>query len=504
MKCKKIYTSDITEVNPYPPKGYPTDFYYTQLANKLLEDFSNSDVDLGNSHSDIIRLAAITLTKYMEDIVADSGQWRMFSYLCQQMFGWPVPMYHDEEEEYYPDEPSLMAVRYLIWHAATETDDIWWEPDLDELDELANIAYQRLCDEFEKAPVNVLLAEDINTMLRESEEDFNKIRFTLIWLTFNSYLIHTVEGDRLLFEHIKDADSLKDIMTERRMRLYYIYMNCIFAYKFGPLALNSKEYIAALARVKSMDKLAKALDEIETIPMRAFQYSASEDGKKLNMQCTNGKTIEVARDEIMISDKRLFKTNYCMSSFIYFQGEWHLNGVFSALDGTEGNWDTYCKKDPDYIPEGQINADANWYLKHTGGKQLFFFKDATELKNYMVKNWNFNKDMLADYGKEAIQNQPTMVFINKEGHKDNLHLSYGYCPYIKAPDNPFYNPQTAAKEAVEILWNDGVSTETALYLLDKGYLPDLINNELISQKGSLQTRVSDARFLLRYMRQHKY
>jgi hypothetical protein len=79
MKCKKIYTSDITEVNPYPPKGYPTDFYYTQLANKLLEDFSNSDVDLGNSHSDIIRLAAITLTKYMEDIVADSGQWRMFS-----------------------------------------------------------------------------------------------------------------------------------------------------------------------------------------------------------------------------------------------------------------------------------------------------------------------------------------------------------------------------------------------------------------------------------------
>ena len=92
----------------------------------------------------ILRYAAVSLASYMEDIVADSGLWRTFSGLCQQMFGWPVPMYHDASEEYYPDEPSMMAVRYLIWNAATEMDNVWWKPEWPELEHMARIAYDRL------------------------------------------------------------------------------------------------------------------------------------------------------------------------------------------------------------------------------------------------------------------------------------------------------------------------------------------------------------------------
>ena len=376
---KKIYTSDISTSHPGIGKVYATDYYYTQLANKLLDDFKKANVDFEDSTANIMRYAAISLTLYMEDIVADSGQWRMFSDLCHEMFGWPVPMYHDETEEYYPDEPSLMAVRYIIWHAANEMEGIWWNPDYDKLDTLATVAYQRLSDEFEKAPINEQLTEDVETLMKESEEDFNKMRYALIWLITNCYIIRTARSEDFLINSMEDTESLKDMMSDERMRRFYAYMTSIFAYKFGPLALYPKQYLAALARAKSMEEMAKALDEIEVIPIHAFRYTASEDGQTLHMECTNGRTIDVPRNEFTLEDDKLFSTNCCFASFVYYQGKWRLNGVMSAIKNTEGIWEDLCKKDPDYIPEGQAVADADWYIRHTGGKQLLFFKDATEL-----------------------------------------------------------------------------------------------------------------------------
>ena len=46
MKPRRILISDITHAHPLIKKAYPTDSYYTKLANRLLEDFCNTNVDL--------------------------------------------------------------------------------------------------------------------------------------------------------------------------------------------------------------------------------------------------------------------------------------------------------------------------------------------------------------------------------------------------------------------------------------------------------------------------
>ena len=95
-----------------------TDLYYTRFANRLydrLRSFVGKDLPDKN----FTRVLARKLTSYFEDIVADMGVWHSFSDLCMKLYGYPVPMYH-AEEEYYPDEPSLDAVRYLIWDVANE------------------------------------------------------------------------------------------------------------------------------------------------------------------------------------------------------------------------------------------------------------------------------------------------------------------------------------------------------------------------------------------------
>ena len=74
-KIHRIVAMDICQSHPNK-KSYDTDAYYAKLANQLLDDFKQLRMDFGQQTSPIMRYSAILLANYMEDIVADSGQWR--------------------------------------------------------------------------------------------------------------------------------------------------------------------------------------------------------------------------------------------------------------------------------------------------------------------------------------------------------------------------------------------------------------------------------------------
>ena len=97
MKLKKIVVNDISEWHPSSIPS-PTDTFYQQLANRLQKTFASLPVPEGTLPAEVIRAAAVRLTNYMEDIVADSGIWNAFSSLCQEMYGHPVPVFHEEED----------------------------------------------------------------------------------------------------------------------------------------------------------------------------------------------------------------------------------------------------------------------------------------------------------------------------------------------------------------------------------------------------------------------
>ena len=145
----RIVAMEICQSHPNK-KSYNTDAYYAMLANQLLNDFKQLRLDLGKQTSSIIRYSAVLLVNYMEDIVADSEQWRSFSALNQQMFGEAVPMYHNVGAEYFPDEPSFEAVRFIVWHATTEMDDIWRSANDESLRKMAIVAFAKQYRGFNK------------------------------------------------------------------------------------------------------------------------------------------------------------------------------------------------------------------------------------------------------------------------------------------------------------------------------------------------------------------
>lgn len=502
MKTRRILISDFTHAHPLLKRAYSTDSYYTKLANRILDDFCNTDVYLKENTESIFRYAAITLACYLEDIVADSGQWKAFSDLCMQMFGWPVPVYHDNNEEYYPDEPSLMAVRFLIWHAATEMDDIWWNPNIPQFETLARSAYLRLTEEFEKAPINEQLIEDIDTMMEEATNDFYKMRAALTWIYVRCYIIRSEASELLIGKQINSSNQL---LKDSDISHYYAMNFSIFAYKIGPLALHSKDYLAAMARTKGKKLLSDYLDAVEVFPTCAFQMKVSEDRKTIGLLSTHGRTITIKREEITLKEKEIDKFDGCVASFVLYKDEWFLNGVLSPLENCVERWEKLVEKDPDYMPDGHVTADADWYLRHTKGKQMLFFAGREETKRYLIKELNFSDDGVRMLNLDNRPDQPTLIFIDKEEPKNCLQFTFGFCESIKAPDNPFYDAETARKEAVEMLWNEGsVGTGAMLYMLDHGFLPEILNDELIMQDNPTKVKDQDARFLLRYMRKERY
>ena len=503
LRIAPIVARDLRHSHP-DNKPHATDVYYTKLANRLMQAFVSARVDLGDHTFNILRCAAISLASYVEDIVADSGQWRAFSDLCQQMFGWPVPMYHDDREEYYPDEPSLMAVRYLIWNAATEQDDVWWKPEVLELERLAHIAYQRIDSVFEEAPVNEQLNDDIDKLLHESTLDFLKMRPALIWLFCDSYVTRSGSAEKLLQKYINESEELSDVMTER-MRMHYAIMNCIFQFRMGPLALFPKDYLAALMRTRGMTIAAADAEAIELLRTGSYKYTVSADGQTLHLERTNGQKLQVAREEITLSDEQLREFNACLGVFVSYQGAWHMNGVMMPFQVTDSDWEEICKKAPGYMPEGLLMADADWYLNHTDGKPLLFFANRQEAWEYLKAHQLMavnNSDMLSELNSGL---QPVMMFIDGGDPQGCLQFSHGFTPCVAAPENPFYNQDTARQEAVEMLWNDDcISTGAVLYMLDHGYLPELLTDDMLCQDSPDSVKEADARFLLRYMRREKY
>ena len=503
-KVHRIVAKDISQSHPNK-KEYQTDAHYAKLANLLLEDFRQLRLDFGEQTSSIIRYTAVMLANYMEDIVADSGQWRSFSALCKQMFGQAIPMYHDANAEYYPDEPSLEAVRFIVWHAATEMDDIWWNADDKSLRKMALVAFDRLDKSFEQLPVNDELADDITDMLRQAGEDFQKMRPALIWIFKDCYLTRSLAAEKLLERRMEEAKEMSNMMPAESMRRFYAIMHSIFAYKIGPLALEPKEYVAALMRTKSMLHEAQEVMDIEVLPMGYYQYTIEDDGKWLQLLRTNEEKLRVARDEITLDDGDLHQYDGCCAIFVKYLGSWHLNGVMIPTKDIASHWDEFVKDDPDYRAKGTRDVTGEMLLKQSSGKEILYFEDQKEMENYLMKNMRYRPEHFDFLKGQDLTGKHPLIFIDKNAKKFAMHFSFAFTPCIADPTNPYYDVAIARKEVIEMLWNDqSISTEAIMYLLEHNYIPDIYDDVMLSHESSMEDKHSDVLFLLRYMRRENY
>ena len=515
--AKKIVTNDIRFCHP-DNMASQTDLYYMRLANRiqgcLCEEFQVED----ENKEKIIRRGAILLTNYMEDIVADSGVWRTFSNLCMDLYGHPVPLFH-EEEEYYPDEPSLNAVRYLLWSAWSDVTDDYVYSDASLLELMAFTAFSILDEAFEEAPVNEQLAEVTDSQLQLATEGFDELRIVLKWLYGKCYLISGERNDSLLDKHADEMLSLAEgemfPLKSLDMARYYASTRCIFLYRSGHLALYPKDFLAAMMRAKGMTQEAEDVESIEFLNFGTYKIESIEPqanptekapgAERVRLTKTSGRQIDIYAGELNLPrDKGVEDYDACMaSSFVLYQGEWHLNGIVMPFEGAAGKWDDLCKDDPDYTEPGKQILTGEMLLERTGGKQMVYCADKKELKDFLMEKIGLPGNCIGVVDKRA-DKFPT-VFIDTENPKQSLQFFFGYSPCIADPDNPFYDKEEARESAINILSDAGSATTHAVqYMLDHGFLPDIYDDKVLSEFSTVEEKRKDIDFLMRYYRREDY
>lgn len=161
MKQQKIYMQAWLDAHGRA-KVVNTDKWYLDFANQLLPLVAESYIYGGKDMEEDQRQVALTCALYLEDCVADGGNWRQFIHWHQENYGRYLPFY-TLTDEYLPDEINREDVVFLLWAINSPVGDDFdgVENPMDaDLLEFADALYNRLDAAFELAPISDYLATD--------------------------------------------------------------------------------------------------------------------------------------------------------------------------------------------------------------------------------------------------------------------------------------------------------------------------------------------------------
>lgn len=224
---------------PAMPEETETDKYYFSLCNRLA-DIAREKKLFVSYPEKVVERAALALVGYYQDVICDSGIWRSFITECRRLYGYTVPFYSKEGDEYVDYELNKADVRFMVWYAFSmnyENRRVCYPFDK-ELIEGAEVWYQELESVYDESPlpVDYRLAQELEIHAEEDREAMMKLAN---WLFLHCYLM-TPAYALTLTELTSEYDLTKeDGILELQKRLDA----SMWQDPTGPLALYLGEWL---------------------------------------------------------------------------------------------------------------------------------------------------------------------------------------------------------------------------------------------------------------------
>ncbi|MDE5841125.1 MAG: DUF3843 family protein, partial [Muribaculaceae bacterium] len=172
---------------PRYPEETATDRFYFDLTKRLIAIAENETM-VSYLHSSLIERAALCVTGYFQDMIADAGLWHGFIDECRRLYGTPVPFF-SVSDEYIDYELNREDVGFIVWYAvAMYSDDRRVYPFSEPVVALADAWYEELEKVYENSPVpeGYHLAHELDVY---EEEDREMIMRLGSWLFLHSWLL---------------------------------------------------------------------------------------------------------------------------------------------------------------------------------------------------------------------------------------------------------------------------------------------------------------------------
>lgn len=475
--------------------SYPTDAYYVKLANKLLEyiRFSSLGKDLGEFEQS--RLAK-TIALYFEDVISGVGLWRAFVDMHKELYGKYLPFFEIDEEDYYLDEINRKDVQFLIWMCRMRfREETFFNPENWGIEELASSLYAVLDAEFEEAPINSRLKE--NLLEPQIFGDLMLVKDWCIWMLDGSYL--TVQ-DQNVFNYLgRLEEELTSLYgSENKSTVTYIaYSIASISMKVGPLALTVPQWLSRLLKVQGMDVESQLVAGLESMPINLYLLK-DFDNENLYLEGLDEKTYKVCRNSFSgLSEAVLQIGKGVIAPLVRYNQTWHVVGGASWGNFAE-KFEEIRKETKDKKASDQLLFDK--ILAANAGSPLLYFKDYEELMDWLGKHIGFSSDFKLSTGLKSGEN--LIVWTDPTS---DLKVVSGAAACIKDERNPYYNSEKAGEEALGILVDSQqVPSEMLHYLLEHHLLPDARINSIKGAEGGKKLIQENLDFVARFIREDRY
>lgn len=455
------------EIENCHPKGMrsATDMEYAKIATEILKKISKlnvADIPAGG-----LKLIALNIALYFEDVISDVGLWRSFTDRIKEMYGRRLPFFDVDEENYFQDEPNLDDVKLLVWYIMLEVHHgKIGNPENPVLEKLANAAFSVLEEHFETAPVN----ETLKNYFKNPQfiGDFYKMRDSLKWLIFGCYLTYVPQAVNIVMAGARDFSEATHCTPD--MAFYNAECFMTYQYKIGPLMLLPQEWMSMIMRANGNDEAADIIGKQKYKYDGEYKLVGVSENNIFTFEDYNGDTFTVSETELNYPSEECRNRKAVIGSFVEYNGEWHLNGSCSWTD----NLEAFNNMQEDNIGKQKLH-DTYDKLVEDAGSRLYYFADTAALKDFLLKSLPFEEEVAKNFNLP--ENQENLsVFIPEDYGDFEIFPDGALC--IKDERNPFYNEKWSRNQAMNFALS--VSPEMRSYLIANHLLPDATIN---SSKG---------------------
>ena len=484
----------LQDIRARHPKGVisPSDFYYMNLANRLLA-ITGKSLMANELTQEMRKRIALNVTLYFEDIICDSGIWRSFVAKNREQYGRRLPFF-EVEDDYPLDEPCQKDVQLVVWDAImTFKYESVVNPENLGVAMLAETLFCSIDLEFERAPINEALA----AYFRECRfmDDFYPMRDALKFFVLSCYLTNGRHVEHYLKYQIDTAMEMID-----NPDMAYYEAECVMAwqYRIGPLALLPQEWLGMTLRAVGK---AKEAADVEAITWRDYEPYLLEkyDEHGFTLRSIDDDLLRLTYYNMSQKDDSIVRIrDFVMAMFAHYRGEWYLNGPASWGNGSK-IFNEVRESVAKSRPKGLQNYEE--LVQQNEGSPLFYFKDVAEAIAFMTQaTGTVFQDKLPKEWKQG--DKDVVLYLSPTSHI--FAIAPGAAESICDPRNPYYNKQAAAEHAIYMVVQNSVPGEMLRYLISHQMIPDACLKSTVSAEHGRLLLQQNLDFMARTLRRDDY
>lgn len=468
---KKIYPNEWLGFHPYK-NADEIDSYYADLASRILKEIYDKK-SVQALDEQVLRDIAIRLTVWFEDVISGVGLWAAFTGECMRRYGKRLPFYVIDESDYFEDEVNLPDVRFLVWHFLVETmdDGTFLDPEDEALMALADDIYAIFDAEFESAPINERLYHLFHD-ISFTEPLLYDFRDYVMRLAIYNYL------DLYTYDYISEArrDEMSLLLSTeaQRVKAYDDITDILFNGRMKLIGLTTAQWGALL--IEQTDKaLSRKLFCMETTK-REYWFISGQDDTYFYLK--NAARMERCPDEVynmrkdsmgQYQPERYVTGEICICCRLTkVDGEWMQNGAAGIHNYEELRKE--AKTNPYMLTDVEKGdrLSHELFIKATGGEDFIFISKKDELADFGRRM--YGEKQLFTEEQLALIDGPTMLRTSPTGGMDFIRDNVD-C--IKSERNPFYNKDTACRNALRLIADRELTDyDTVCFLWNNGMLED--------------------------------